>query len=56
MEQATRKLKARCPDCMAVIELKDTVELWDPVTCRECGSSLEVVNLHPPQVDYVTEG
>ena len=55
MEQATRKLKTRCPNCMTPIELKDTIELWDPVTCHECTTLLEVVSLHPPQVDFVED-
>lgn len=47
--------KTRCPECLAPIWLKDGVELWDPVTCPECHSSLEVVSLRPLKLDYMPE-
>jgi lysine biosynthesis protein LysW len=50
----TRRLKARCPECMAPVWLKDNVELWEPVTCPECHTALEVVRLHPLTLDYMT--
>ena len=55
MERASRRLKVRCPNCLSVIELKDTVELWDPVTCQGCATTLEVVSLHPPGVGYLED-
>ncbi|MBN1311649.1 MAG: lysine biosynthesis protein LysW [Anaerolineae bacterium] len=45
--------KARCPECLAPIWIKDSAELWDPVTCPECHTSLEVVNLRPLELDYL---
>ncbi len=45
--------KARCPECLAPIWLKDTVEMWDPVTCPECHTALEVVNLRPLTLDFL---
>jgi lysine biosynthesis protein LysW len=51
-KQSNRR-KTRCPECQATIYLRDDVELWDPVTCPECHTSLEVINLHPLQVDYM---
>jgi alpha-aminoadipate carrier protein LysW len=47
------RLKARCPECLAAIRLRDTAELWDPVTCPECHTALEVVSLRPPRLDYM---
>ncbi len=47
--------KTRCPECLASIWLKDGIELWDPVTCPECHSSLEVVSVRPLKVDYMPE-
>ncbi|HEC24152.1 MAG TPA: hypothetical protein ENI95_14670 [Chloroflexi bacterium] len=45
--------KARCPECLAAIWVKDDVELWDPVTCPECHTALEVVRLRPLTLDYM---
>ena len=48
--------KARCPECLAAIWLKDGVEMWDPVTCPECHTLLEVSNVRPLTLDYVEGG
>ena len=53
--QTDNRIKARCPECLAAIRLKDTVELWDPVTCPECHTALEVTKLKPPTVDYLEQ-
>jgi lysine biosynthesis protein LysW len=53
--QQIGRQKTRCPECLAAIWLKDTVELWDPITCPECHSSLEVVSLRPLKLDYLLE-
>ncbi len=45
--------KARCPECLAPIWIKDSVELWDPVTCSECHTGLEIVSLRPLELDYL---
>ena len=50
------RLKARCPECLAPVWMKDEVELWDPVTCPECHTLLEVSNLRPLSLDYVEDG
>jgi lysine biosynthesis protein LysW len=47
--------KTRCPECLAPIYLKDNAELWDPITCPECHTSLEVVSLRPLALDYMAE-
>jgi lysine biosynthesis protein LysW len=53
--ETTGRLKARCPECLAAIWLKDTTERWDPVTCPECHTALEVTNLHPLELDYLDD-
>jgi hypothetical protein len=40
---------------LSYVQLRDSVELWDLFTCLECDSLLEVVNLHPPTLDYVED-
>ncbi len=47
------QLKTRCPECLARIWLKSNARLWDPVTCPECHTSLEVIALHPPTLGYM---
>ncbi|MBN1284645.1 MAG: hypothetical protein JXB47_04535 [Anaerolineae bacterium] len=46
------RLRARCPECETPINLKDSVEQWDVVSCPVCGTALEVVQLRPPKLDY----
>jgi lysine biosynthesis protein LysW len=53
--QDRNRLKARCPECLAAIWLKENTELWDPVTCPECHTALEVVELRPLRLDYMDE-
>ena len=55
VRHTTNRQKARCPECLAPIWLKDSIELWDPVTCPECHTALEVTNLHPLTLDYMDE-
>jgi lysine biosynthesis protein LysW len=45
--------KVRCPECLGVIWVRDGVELWDPITCPECHTALEVVKLNPLELDYL---
>jgi lysine biosynthesis protein LysW len=47
--------KVRCPECLAPIYLKDDAELWDPITCPECHTSLEIVSLEPLMLDYMAK-
>ena len=51
----TGRLKARCPECLAPIWLKDSVEMWDPVTCHECHTALEVTSLRPLTLGYLED-
>ncbi len=52
---SSRRLKTRCPECLAAIWLKESVEMWDPVTCPECHTALEVVSLRPLTLDYLDD-
>lgn len=47
--------KVRCPECLAPIWIKDTADMWDPITCPECHTALEIVNLHPLELDYLAD-
>ena len=46
--------KTRCPECLAPIWLSEDVLLWYPITCPECHTALEVVDLQPLQLGYMT--
>lgn len=49
------KHMARCPFCFTYIHLHDKIEVWDILTCEECETPLQVVNLHPPELDYIDD-
>ena len=42
---------ATCPICDAVVELEKDTVLGELLTCPECGSELEVINLDPFELD-----
>lgn len=48
---AQKKETAYCPDCDTNLRLK-TVRLGQQITCRECGTLLEVVELNPVELDW----
>jgi lysine biosynthesis protein LysW len=48
-----KEFKARCPECLAPVYLREEMYLWDPVTCPECHRALEVISLDPPELDYM---
>ncbi len=47
-----KKETAYCPECDASLRLK-SVRLGQQITCRECGTSLEIVELDPIELDWV---
>ncbi|GAB4434946.1 MAG: hypothetical protein Kow00120_01520 [Anaerolineae bacterium] len=49
------RVRARCPECASWVPLKDSVELWDLVTCPHCDTRLEVVDLKPLTLDYAED-
>lgn len=47
---------AKCPDCGTLIDLdEDEVEEGESFSCPECGVDLEVVNIHPLELDVVED-
>jgi alpha-aminoadipate carrier protein LysW len=47
---------ATCPECEADIDIdEDDVDKGDVITCRECGSDLEVISLTPLELDVAPE-
>lgn len=45
-------LRAQCPECDAWIRIPASMELWDTLTCHECDTELQLINLAPPELDY----
>lgn len=45
--------KARCPECLAPIWLRDDLALHHPITCHECHSALWVAQLRPLTLGYM---
>jgi alpha-aminoadipate/glutamate carrier protein LysW len=41
---------ARCPTCDADVPFDAGVVVFEIVTCRDCGTDLEVTSLDPPAV------
>jgi lysine biosynthesis protein LysW len=46
--------KTYCPDCDAVIRL-DKPRASASITCRSCGTELEIISTDPFEVDYPLE-
>ena len=47
---------ANCPECEALLDVDDDeVEEGDVISCAECGIELEVVTVHPIEVERVEE-
>lgn len=45
-----------CPECGARIVLgAEEVELGQCIDCPECGTPLEVISIHPLDLDYAIE-
>jgi lysine biosynthesis protein LysW len=43
---------ARCPECATNIRFEQQPALHDLVTCPECGTELEVINVSPLKLDW----
>lgn len=49
-------LVAKCPECGGLLDLEvDEVEEGEIISCPDCGTELEVVNLHPLELDALEE-
>ncbi len=47
---------AKCPECGALIDLdEDEIEEGEVLTCPDCDVELEVVNIHPVELDVIGE-
>lgn len=44
-----------CPECAATLTLPAGTMLNELISCKDCGTELEVVALNPAQVDYAPE-
>lgn len=49
-----KKEIAFCPECDSRLRLR-TVRLGQRITCRECDTALEVVELNPIELDWAFE-
>jgi alpha-aminoadipate carrier protein LysW len=43
--------KAYCPNCDAGV-IKDNPRVGAMITCRECGTELEIISTNPFEVDF----
>ena len=46
---------AHCPECDAKVSLKKRPRLGQIVTCRRCGTRLEVIDVMPLEFDWAFE-
>lgn len=44
-----------CLECGANVQLEQIIDLHDVVTCKQCGTDLEIVGLDPVEVEIVEE-
>ena len=44
-----------CPECAANLTLAEGTMLNELISCKDCGTELEVIGLNPPAVDYAPE-
>ena len=49
----TTKIVVDCLDCGAEITLLGKIKVGQPVTCPECGTTLEVMALDPVELDWM---
>jgi len=48
-------LRAECPECSGTVKLEENITVGDRVICVECSVELEVLSLHPLELDYPLE-
>jgi lysine biosynthesis protein LysW len=56
MHKRTRTVVAPCPDCEWEIHLGAQPEEGQKITCPKCGVELEIVDMDPPELDWVDDG
>jgi lysine biosynthesis protein LysW len=47
--------KIICPDCKAVIEKSENLQVGDILECEECGTEVEIVSITPLQYRELVE-
>jgi len=53
METKQVSTSCPCPNCGRMINLEAEILEGQRVTCSKCGVELEVINLEPPEVDWM---
>ena len=48
-------LTAQCPACSAAVDVNPQPDLRARLTCRQCGTPLEVVWLYPLVLDFLED-
>ena len=48
-------MKAECPECVAELELSETLEEGEIVVCPDCGVELEVISVDPLVLEMAPE-
>jgi len=46
---------AQCPECDGLVTVDRRAKLGDSLECPECGTMLEVISLHPLELDYALD-
>ena len=47
--------KPECPECGAIIEIPEDVEIGEIIECDDCGVELEVLSLNPLTIELAPE-
>ena len=45
-----------CLDCEREIKIDAQATLGQRIACRHCGVTLEIINVDPPELDWVYDG
>ena len=53
METRTKVTTARCPGCGRTVRLGADSKEGQRLGCPHCGDFLEIINLEPPELDWV---
>ena len=54
-KRTNRASVARCAECYSRINFRKMPELGLKVTCNECGTMLEVIDLDPLELDWADD-
>lgn len=48
-------MKAKCPECLAELELAQDLEEGEIIVCPDCGIELEVMSVDPLELEMAPE-